>query len=121
MRPHTINRLIVLAVVSLVCGGFAAGCRSLDRGPALDLSGDGVQGSAALVDAGGATLVYNLRAVEPGVLYRASDFNRVKPAGSAGDPNVQPVAFKDGQLFDFLRSLKIHHVVSLLGPPEYYA
>jgi hypothetical protein len=84
----------------------------------LDLSADGVQGSPAFVNAEGQTLVYNVRAVEPGVLYRASDFNRTRPSDAA---DAQPAAFKDGQLFNFLRSLNIHHVVSLLPPPEYYA
>jgi hypothetical protein len=110
-----IKRLLVLAVFALTA---AAGCRSLDRGAPLDLSNDGVQGSAVLVNPEGQTLVYNFRAVEPGVLYRASDFNRARPAGDAG---AQPAAFKDGQLFNFLKSLNVHHVISLLAPPEYYA
>ena len=115
MQPQTMRSAVLLAVLVLT----TAGCRSLDRGAPLDLSKDGVQGSAAVVNSEGQTLVYNLRAVEPGVLYRASDFNREKPAG--GDPNAQPAAFKDGQLFNLLRSLNIHHVLSLLAPPEYYA
>jgi hypothetical protein len=110
-----IKRLLVIAVFALTA---AAGCRSLDRGAPLDLSNDGVQGSAVVVNPEGQTLVYNFRAVEPGVLYRASDFNRARPAGDAG---AQPAAFKDGQLFNFLKSLNVHHVISLLAPPEYYA
>jgi protein tyrosine/serine phosphatase len=109
------KRIVVLAVLALTA---AAGCRSLDRGAPLDLSNDGVQGSAVLVSSDGQTLVYNLRAIEPGVLYRASDFNRARPAGDSG---AQPAAFRDGQLFNYLKSLNVHHVISLLAPPEYYA
>jgi hypothetical protein len=116
MQAHTMKRAVILAVLVLTA---AAGCRSLDHGAPLDLSKDGVQGSPVIANSEGQVLAYNLRAVEPGVLYRASDFNRTKPAG--GDANAQPVAFKDGQLFNVLRSLNIHHVVSLLAPPEYYA
>jgi hypothetical protein len=112
------KRLFLFAALALT---MAAGCRSLDRGAPLDLSSDGVQGSPAVANTEGQTLVYNLRAVEPGVLYRASDFNRAKPGDAAGGQNVQPVAFRDGQLFNFLRSLNVHHVISLLAPPEYYA
>lgn len=120
MRAYMTNRLVP-AVLALCAFAAFAGCRSLDRGGPLDLSGDGVQGSAVIVEAGGQTLAYNFRAVEPGVLYRASDFNRARPAGEGDGSNVQPVAFKDGQLFEFLRARGVRHVVSLLTPPEYYA
>jgi len=113
MRAHMIKRFVFVAVVA------AAGCRSFDRGAPLDLSTDGADQTAAVMSTEGQTLVYNFRAVEPGVLYRASDFNRAKPASAA--PDAQPIAFQDGQLFTFIRSKNIHQVMSLLPTPEYYA
>jgi hypothetical protein len=100
---------------------FVTSCRSLTGAAPLDLSADGVQGSPVFMNTEGQTLFYNFRAVEPGVLYRASDFNRARAAASPGAADVQPAAFRDGQLFEFLRSHNIHRVVSLLPPPEYYA
>ena len=113
-------RMFAVACVATAIAGVA-GCRSLNSAPPLDLSADGVQGSPVLVSTEGQTLVYNLRAVEPGRLYRASDFNRTQTGAGSDGSATQPLAFKDGQLFTFLRALNIHHVVSLLPPPDYYA
>ena len=115
MKMRMLTVVCVAATIAV-----SSGCRSLNSAPPMDLSADGVQGSPVFVNTEGQTLVYNLRAVEPGRLYRASDFNRAR-AGAADGSDPQPVAFKDGQLFTFLRSLNIHHVVSLLPPPDYYA
>jgi len=95
-----------------------SGCRSLNGAPSLDLSADGIVGAPVLANKDGQTLAYNFRAVEPGVLYRASDFNRTRPGTTA---EGQPLSFEDGQLFDALRALNIHHVVSLAPMPDYYA
>jgi hypothetical protein len=111
-------RMITSAIVAAAMLGVP-GCRSLNGAPALDLSTDGVQGPGVLMNTEGETLIYNLRAVEPGRLYRASDFNRANVTAANG--SAQPAAFKDGQLFTFLQTLKIHHVISLLPPPDYYA
>jgi len=114
------TRMIASVLFAVSIAGVS-GCRSLNSAPVLDLSTDGVQESPVFVSQEGQTLIYNLRAVEPGRLYRASDFNRTKAGAAADGSAVQPLAFKDGQLFTFLRSLHIHHVVSLLPTPDYYA
>lgn len=109
MLMNTRQVVALVAVISCM-----AGCRSLGGSAPLDLSGDGVQASPVVQDTQGQTLAYNFRAVEPGVLYRASEFNRERTASG------QPVAFQDGQLFEFLRKLNVHRVITLAPLEDFY-
>lgn len=108
----------IVATIAVVV--VAAGCSSIPTSAPLDLSDDGVYDPSVVKNTQGETLLYNFRTVERGVLYRGSDFTRTLRQGASGGSNDQPVAFQDGQTFDFLRSRNIRRVVSLAPTSDFY-
>ncbi len=97
-----------------------AGCPWVPASAPLDLSDDGVQRPHVVRNTQGETLLYNFRTVEPGVLYRGSDFTRTPGTGASTGTSDQPVAFQDDQTFTFLRAMNIRQVVSLVPTSDFY-
>jgi protein-tyrosine phosphatase len=107
----------------VVAGALAAGFLGLGRprttpGAALDLT-QNVDEVRVLRNPKGELLMYNFRAVEPGVLYRSSGFPRNRKAVENSETKKTPAAFADGQVFDFLKKRNIHTVV-MMQEEEYY-
>lgn len=84
---------------------------------ALDATGAaGTDGPSIVRDGKGRPVLTNLRAVEPGVLYRGSAF----PTSFPGDGGEREYA--DRTAFDHLRALNVTHVIAMLGNADaYYA
>lgn len=112
--------LYAVAIIALAVGTIVAvGRPAVPSAPALDLSDDGIYGPDVVRNAEGDTLLYNFRTVEPGVIYRGSDFPRTSRRNAPQDAGDQPPAFRDEQLFYFLRTMKIRQVVSLVATPDF--
>ena len=110
----------VIAIIALAAGIVAVGRPAIPSSPPLDLSDDGIYGPDVVRNAAGETLLYNFRTVEPGVLFRGSDVLRTTTKNASRDAGSQPLAFRDEQLFFFLRTMKIRQVVSLVATPDFY-
>jgi len=113
-------RYLVGTVAIIATVVVASGCPSVPTSAPLDLSDDGVHGPSVVKNTQGETLLYNFRTVEPGVLYRGSDFTRTLAKDALGGSSDQPVAFQDDQTFSFLRAMNIRHVVSLAPTSDFY-
>jgi len=117
MRYIRIPRGALAIVAVVIAAGVALAWPELSPGPPLDLAATNREKVVALRNKRGELLLYNFRAVEPGVLYRSSGFprNRRDP----GDNKKRPAAFADGQAFEFIRAHNIRTVV-VLQETEYF-
>ena len=112
--------LYAVAIIALAAGTIVAvGRPAVPSAPPLDLSDAGIYGPDVVRNAEGDTLLYNFRTVEPGVVYRGSEFARTNKNNAPQNTGDQPPAFRDEQLFFFLRTMKIRQVVSLAARPDF--
>lgn len=82
----------------------------------LALDSPGTEGASVVRDSKGRPVLTNLRAVEPGVLYRGSAFPTSFPKDGGGSE------YADRTAFDYLRGLNVTHVIAMLGDADaYYA
>lgn len=108
--------MLVLAVgVTTAVAGWP---RTTNR--SLDLSRNGVHGVYNLRNKKGELLLYNFRAVEPGVLYRGSGFPRNRRGKLGEKVGKHPAAYFDRQVFDFFRSKNIRRIITLQEQGNFY-
>jgi protein-tyrosine phosphatase len=107
--------VLALALVAAVLG---LGRPHTTPGAALDLTHNEDE-VPVLRNAKGELLMYNFRAVEPGVLYRSSGFPRNRKIVENGETKKIAAAFADDQVFDFLRKRNIHTIV-MMQEQEYF-
>lgn len=115
-QQSIIRAIIVIGIPLFILCGMAivllqAGGERHSRRP-LDLSKNGVHGEYNLRGPQGRIMLYNFRAVEPGVLYRGSGFIRrgLVLRGGKEEVGTRPTP---GDVFRFLREKKIRLVISL--------
>jgi hypothetical protein len=111
---------IVVVAVALGAGVLSLGRPHATPGSPLDLTKTEDE-VPVLRNKDGDLMLYNFRAVEPGVLYRSSGFPRNKKVAENGEVKKRAAAFQDGQLFDFLRKRNIHTVVTMQELDYFYA
>jgi protein-tyrosine phosphatase len=118
MKPRSIPIWSLVVVTILVAIGVGLDWPHPSPGPPLELPLKSAQDVPVLRNKQGELLLYNFRAVEPGVLYRSSGFprNRRDPK----DGKKTPAAFVDGQAFEFMRAHNIRTVVDLQETEYYY-
>lgn len=120
MRLDNRHWLALTLLFVLVAVGLA-GMPRHSRQP-LDISRNGVHGPYNVKNSKHELLLYNFRAVEPGVVYRGSGFPRDKVVTEGGKTSLVPAAYQDGQAFDFFRKHGIRHIYALREKDdEFYA
>lgn len=114
---------VAAAVAVMAWAVVVAGAPHPPQKP-LDISKNGVHGiynlQRKIEGPRGHLLVFNFRAVEPGVLYRGSGFPRNIRKVVKGKARRSAFAFTDRELFDFFRSKNIRHVVVMRENPEHW-
>src|SRR5688500_10113740 len=85
--------LLAVGVTTVVAG------RPRTTNRSLDLSRNGVHGVYNLHNKKGELLLYNCRAVEPGVVYRGSAFPRNRYGKLSKKVGTYPAAYFDRQVF----------------------
>jgi hypothetical protein len=107
-------------LLALTTGAMIAGRPHTTPGAPLDLTKTEDE-VPALRNQKYQLLMYNFRAVEPGVLYRSSGFPRNVKTEKDGQVKKTPAAFADGQLFEFLRKRNIRTIVNMQEMDYYWA
>lgn len=112
-----LGAVLVLSVATI----WATGQPHLAAGEPLDLEHNGVHAPYNVRNAKGELMLFNFRAVEPGLLYRGSGFPRNKWVQDGAEKRLRAAALQDGQLFDFMRARNIHRIITLQEVDTYYA
>lgn len=114
-RRRVASMAIIGCVALVLLAAFVLRPKPRHEAP-LALDAAGADGPSVVRDSKQRAVLTNLRAVEPGVLYRGSAFPTSFPTDGGGSE------YADRTAFDRLRALGVTHVIAMLGDADaYYA